>query len=289
MRRQTTNHQEFNEEMLKLFIERKRSEGRSERTLKHYELVIQICFKYINKSVKDITEDDMFMFFVKFKAEREVSNVYLDNIRLVFNSFFSWLHNKGIIRKNPMCGINPIKSDFKIKKPFSNIELEKLKNATKDKRERALIEFLYSTGVRVSELCALNREDIDYRNLEVIVYGKGGKERVTFISQTALYYLTEYLQSRTDHCPALFVTKKAPFTRLSVNGVECTLRELGTKAGVEKVHPHRFRRTVATKLLNSGTPLEDVKTLLGHTKLDTTMIYCNIDKENIKHFHRIYL
>lgn len=239
--------------------------------------------------IDKITENDLFVYLAKYKKERGVSNAYLDNIRLVFSSFFGWLNAKGYISKNPTMGLEPIKVEKRIKKPLSDEELEKLRRTCEQERDLALLEFLYSTGVRVSELVALNRQDIDFYGKNVIVYGKGSKERETYLTATSCMHLKAYLDSRQDANEALFVSNKKPYERLTVAGVEGILKKLGKSAGVEKVHPHRFRRTMATNALKKGMPLEEVKELLGHTKLDTTMIYCTVNKENVKHSHQKYM
>lgn len=271
---------------LQLFLVRKKTEGKSDRTLEQYQLHLNHLLQNLNKSLDKITEDDLFIYLATYKKARNVSNVYLDNIRLVFSSFFTWCNNKGYIHKNPTIGLEPIKSEKKIKKPFSDEDLEKLRRSCTQERDLALIEFLYSTGVRATELITLNRCDIDFIGKSAIVYGKGSKEREVYLTATACLHLKEYLNTRTDDNEALFVTTRKPYKRLTVSGLEHILKNLGKIAGVEKCHPHRFRRTMATNVLRKGAPLEEVKELLGHTKLDTTMIYCSINRENVKHTHQ---
>lgn len=277
------------EEELGAFLTRKQVEGRSGGTIKQYKLHLKRMLQYINKPVKDITEADLFIYISLYKKQRGVSNVYLDNIRLVFSSFFGWLNNKGYISKNPAAGLEPIKKEKRIKKALSDTELETLRRNCIIKRDTALVEFLYSTGVRVSELISLNRQDINYSNMNVVVYGKGAKERETYLTAAACMHLKEYIQTRTDDNEALFVSLKEPHKRLTVAGIEEILRRLGKETGIEKVHPHRFRRTMATNILNKGMPIEEVKEVLGHSKLDTTLIYCQISKENVRHHHRKYM
>lgn len=277
------------EEELTAFLVRKRVEGRSDGTIEQYKQHLRRMLQYINKPVKEITEADLFMYISMYKKQRKVSSVYLDNIRLVFSSFFGWLNNKGYITKNPAVGLDPIKTEKRIKKPLSDTELEILRRKCIIKRDTALVEFLYSTGVRVSELIALNRQDIDFDNMDAVVYGKGAKERDTYLTAAACMHLKEYLASRTDDNEALFVSLRSPHERLTVSGVEEILRRLGKETGIEKVHPHRFRRTMATNILNKGMPIEEVKEILGHVKLDTTLIYCQINKENVKHHHKKYM
>ncbi len=277
------------ENELGVFLARKRIEGRSEGTIGLYNLHLRRMLQYINKPVKKIEESDLFMYISMYKQKRQVSSSYLDSIRLVFSSFFGWLNNKGYISKNPASGLDPIKAEKRIKKPLSDVELETLRRKCNIPRDISLVEFLYSTGVRVSELIALNRKDIDFDGMRVVVYGKGAKERETYLTAASCMHLKEYLDSRTDDNEALFVSLKAPHERLTVSGVEEILRRLGKATGIEKVHPHRFRRTMATNILNKGMPIEEVKEILGHVKLDTTMIYCQISKENVRHHHRKFM
>lgn len=271
---------------LQLFLVRKKTEGKSIRTLKQYQLHLSKLLQYLNKPLDKITEDDLFLYLAWYQKARNVSNTYLDNIRLVFSSFFTWCNNKGYISKNPTIGLEPIKSEKKIKKPFSDEELEKLRRACTQERDIALIEFLYSTGVRANELVALNRNDVDFTGKTVIVLGKGNKEREVYLTATAVLHLKEYLNNRIDDNEALFVGIRKPNKRLTVAGLEHILKDLGKSASVEHCHPHRFRRTMATNVLRKGAPLEEVKELLGHTKLDTTMIYCSISRENVKYTHQ---
>lgn len=271
---------------LQLFLVRKKTEGKSVRTLEQYQLHLSKLLQDLNKPLDKITEDDLFLYLAKYQKTRNVSNTYLDNMRLVFSSFFTWCNNKGYISKNPTIGLEPIKSEKKIKKPFSDEELEKLRRMCTQERDIALIEFLYSTGIRASELIALNRNDVDFAGKTVIVLGKGNKEREVYLTATAVLHLKEYLNSRIDNNEALFVTTRKPYNRLTVAGLEHIIKNLGKSAGVEHCHPHRFRRTMATNVLRKGAPLEEVKELLGHTKLDTTMIYCSVNRENVKHTHQ---
>lgn len=271
---------------MQLFLARKKTEGKSERTINLYKLHLTRMLQSLNMAVDKITENDLFVYLARYKKDNNVSNAYLDNIRLVFSSFFGWLNAKGYISKNPTAGLEPIKVEKKIKQPFSDEELEKLRRICEQERDLALIEFLYSTGVRVSELVALNRKDIDFYGKNVVVYGKGSKERETYLNAASCLHLKAYLEGRTDDNEALFVSERTPHTRITVAGVEKILRRIGKDAGVTKVHPHRFRRTMATNVLKKGMPLEEVRELLGHTKLDTTMIYCTISKENVKHSHQ---
>lgn len=271
------------------FLARKMVDGRSEGTIKLYQLHLSRMLSYINKPIGDITESDLFLYISVYKKMRNVSNVYLESIRLSFSSFFGWLNNKGYILKNPASGLEPIKKEKRIKKPFTEVELEKIRMACTSCRDRAIVEFLYSTGVRVSEMAALDISDIDFANMELNVYGKGKKERTVYLTPIAYVHLKNYLKERKDRNTALFVGEKSPNGRLKKSGIESILKKIGTKAVVENVHPHRFRRTMATNMLRKGMPVEEVMEILGHSKLDTTMIYCQVSKENAKHSHKKYM
>ena len=274
---------------LNMFLVRKKTEGKSDRTLKQYRFHLVNLLRTLNMQIEKITENDLFCYLAQYKKDRGASNVYLDGIRLVFSSFFGWLNAKGYIPKNPTAGLEPIKVEKRIKKPFTDEELEKLKLACAQERDLALVEFLYSTGVRASELTALNKQDIDFHSKSVVVYGKGGKEREVYLNAISCLHLKKYLNTREDDNEALFVGEKKPHERLTVAGIEKILRRIGNNAGVEKVHPHRFRRTMATNVLKKGMPLEEVRELLGHTKLDTTMIYCTVSRDNVKHSHQKFM
>lgn len=274
---------------LQLFLARKKTEGKSDDTIKQYKMQLMHLLQNLNMPVEKITENNLFVYLAKYKKDKNVSNVYLDNIRLVFSSFFGWLNAKGYISKNPTAGLEPIKVEKKIKQPFSDEDLEKLRRICEQERDLALIEFLYSTGMRVSEMVALNRKDIDFYGKTVVVYGKGSKERETYLNASSCLHLKAYLDSRKDDNEALFVSLRAPYARLKRGGVEKIVRKIGGNAGIEKAHPHRFRRTMATNMLKKGMPLEEVKELLGHAKLDTTMIYCTVSRENVKHSHQKFM
>ena len=270
-----------NNQLLKMYLAWISTEGKTERTLSQYKFVLSKALKEINKNIADITENDIFMYLsiVKYHG---ASNTYLRNIRQVLSPFFGWLYTKDFIKQNPMKGINPIKIDKDIKAAFSDVELERIRNGASNLRDLAIIELLYSTGIRISELVHINRDDIDYVNKIIKVLGKGKKERYVYMTNITMYYLQQYLQQRTDSNAALFISSKKPYKRLQPSGVQCMLHCLGDKLGIEKVHPHRFRRTLATNLLRKGMSIEDVSKILGHEKLDTTMLYCNISQDTVR-------
>lgn len=274
-------YQTENIELLKRYFAWKATEGMSVRTLKQYKFIVDKALDEMKKPIPEITEDDVFMYLSMMKY-RGAKDTYLRNVRNYLSAMFTWMHSKNLIKKNPMKGISPIKVDKVIKEEFTDVELEQLRRATENERDLAIVELLYASGMRVSEMEQLNRSDIDMINKVVKVYGKGGKERRVYISNTAAYYLEMYLKTRKDSDFALFVSNRKPYERLEVSAIQRMLRELGKKTGIEKVHPHRFRRTLATNLLRKGMTIEEVSQILGHEKLDTTMVYCNINQDAVK-------
>lgn len=275
--------------IINLYLSTKLVEGRSKRTIERYRLALRMLSEYFQVGIKNITTNDLRYYLAKYKADRGVCNNTLDGMRRVFSSFYSWLSDEGYINGNPTRRLNQIKVEKTIKKPLSDEDREKIRCTCNKERDLALLEFLYSTGVRAGELVKLNKDDIKFDNGECIVFGKGGKEREVYLNATSCLHLKKYLSKRTDDNEALFVSDKAPHKRLSVAGIEDILRRLGRKAGVNKVHPHRYRRTAATNALNRGMPLQEVSKLLGHAKTETTMIYCSINQESLKFNHKKYL
>ena len=274
---------------LRTYLEAIRQNGKSEGTIDQYQLHISRMLAYIGKDVQQIEDDDLIDYLHRYKQIRQVSGRYLNNMRLVFNSFFRWLQRRKVILRNPVDGLEPIKYRQTVKKPLSPEELEKVRCACEQERDLAIVEFLYSSAVRVSELTRLNREDIRWESDDVMVLGKGNKEREVYLNARAHLHLRQYLDSRADDNPALFVTAKAPHERLTRAGVEYIIAGLGRAAGVENVHPHRFRRTAATDLLRMGMPIEQVQELLGHVKIETTRIYCTVTREQVRASHRRYM
>ena len=263
--------------------------GKSKGTIGNYGMHLKLLFEDVRKPAQDITDDDLMLHLAKQKYERKLGNRYLDQKRIAFRQFFKWMRKKKYIEENPAELLDPIKYDVKIKKPFSDEEREMLRCACKCERDWALLEFLYSTAARVSEVASLNRADIDFQEKQCLVRGKGGKERMLYLNATAIYHLKKYLDERKDDNPALFVSTKSPHERLRKNGIEAILRRLGKVAGVVNVHPHRYRRTALTNAANRGMPLQDVQHLAGHASPDTTMIYCSIDTSKVKAEHKMYL
>lgn len=274
------------EEYVKKFLVVKHLEGCSEKTIQSYIFYLSKFIPNLRKPLLETDTNDIRCYLSFYKSKRGVQNSTLNNIRACLSSFFTWLHDEGIILKNPMRRIGIIKTPKVIRQPFSAEEMEKLRLSCKNRRESALVEFMYSTGVRVGELVKLNRDQVDFNVGECIVYGKGAKERTVYISPRASLYLKRYLDLRTDNNPALFVWDRKPNNRLSEKGVWAFCQKLGKRAGVKNVHPHRFRRTLAIDVLARGMPLQEAKEIMGHEKMDTTLLYSTTNKESVKISHR---
>ncbi|EGD32780.1 tyrosine-type recombinase/integrase [Streptococcus sanguinis] len=285
----TVNEQKSNEKLLELFISAKRIEGCSEKSLKYYRMVIENMFTSLNLTVRDITTSDLRTYLAHYQRERKSSKVTIDNMRRIFSSFFSWLEDEDFILKSPVRRIRKIKTDKTIKETFSDEGLELLRDACDEIRDLAMIDLLASTGMRVGELVRLNREDINFYERECLVFGKGNSERIVYFDARTKIHLINYLDSRQDDNPALFVSLSSPHDRLLIGGVETRLRQLGEKADLNKVHPHKFRRTLATRAIDKGMPIEQVQHLLGHVKIDTTMHYAMVNQANVKNSHRKYI
>lgn len=274
------------EGMLRRYIATKRIEGKAESTLRRYWEQNLKLIQFLQKPLHEITTDDIRFYMAYRRQQGRVSNRTLDGMRRCYRSFFSWLSAEGIISRNPCAALNQIKSRKQIKKPYSAVELELIRKSCTDDRDLALVEFLYSTGCRVSEVSELDTVDIDMATGECIVIGKGNKERTVYLTDVAMLHLQTYLNSRTDNSIALFAGKGTP--RLTKGGIETLLKRIGRVAGVENVHPHRFRRTLATNLLDRGMNIQDVAMILGHADLKTTQIYCYITQTNVKSAYRKY-
>lgn len=282
---ETTDNWEFCRRYLQAMV----VAGMAQGTLKQYQMHLRILLEDVKKPILEMTDDDLMLHIARQKYQRNLSNRYLNLKRIVFRSFFAWLRRKKYICENPAELLDQIKYDTKIKKPYSDEEREKIRCSCQRERDLALVDMLYSTAARVSEIVALDRADLDFVENGCIVRGKGGKERAVYLNASAAYHLQMYLQSRTDQNPALFVSCCKPYNRLSKTGIEAILRRLGKLAGVDKVHPHRYRRTALTNAANRGMPLQDVQILAGHANPNTTMIYCTVDKTKVKAEHKMYL
>ena len=273
---------------LQEFLDVKALEGCSKATIENYKFNLNKFLLGVGKDPTEIATQDIRKYLADYKRERGVSNTTLDNMRRVFQSFFTWMHREGYIIKDPCAAVNKIRADKIIKNPYSDKEMELMREAAKNLREKAIIEVLYSTGMRIGELEKLNKDDIDFVNGKAIVFGKGAKEREVYFNVKAQLALKKYLENRNDTNEALFVGLQSPYNRLKVSTYEKILRELGGRCGVH-CHPHRFRRTCATILLNKGMPIQEVSKVLGHAKLETTMIYCEIDQQSVATNNRKYM
>ncbi|UZT06186.1 tyrosine-type recombinase/integrase [Clostridium sp. LQ25] len=275
--------------LLIVFISAKRIEGCSEKTLKYYRDTINSMIESIDKEIIDITTEDLRQYLAEYQQNRKVSKVTLDNMRRIFSSFFAWLEDEDYIVKSPVRRIHKVKADKIIKEAFTDENVEILRDNCESLRDLAIVDILNSTGMRVGELVRLNRNDINFNDRQCIVFGKGSSEREVYFDAKTKIHLLNYLESRTDNNSALFVTAKKPNSRLTIGGVQFILRKLGKKANVNKVHPHRFRRTLATVAIDKGMPIEQVQRLLGHVKIDTTMHYAIVNQNNVKISHKKFI
>ncbi|HAU85276.1 MAG TPA: integrase [Lachnospiraceae bacterium] len=271
--------------LLKTYIISKKFEGCSINTLIGYYDCITKYMRTIDKPILQTSSSDIRKYLIMYQASNHVTNRTLDNLRSILSSFYNWLEDEGYILKSPVKRIKKVKYDKIIKQPFSNDEIEAIRDACKTPRDIALMDFLYSTGCRVSEVSMLDIGDIDFGQRQVVVFGKGHKERIVYFDSRTKRHLINYLKTRTDSNPALFITQKYPFKRLERSGIEYICKCIGEIANVKGVHPHRFRRTLATNLIYKGVPIEQVKVILGHSKIDTTLLYSTVDQESVKINH----
>ena len=283
---------EGDEAKIRMFVASKKAVNRQTNTLKQYTREIYNMLAFLGKRIEDITGMDLRYYYGVMREQRGIKMSTMQTRLHYLSSFWDFLTTEELVRGNPVKKVGLLKLEKTIKKPYSAADMEALRTSCSTLRDRALVEFLYSTGVRVSELVALNVGDIEMGRQELIVYGKGSKERKTYLTDSAKFYLRRYLQTRSAeegiNDRPLFVTLDKPHDRLTVAGVQYMLRQLGRRAGVENVHPHRFRRTIATDLLGRGMPIEQVKEFLGHEKLDTTMIYCTVKEDSVRASHKKY-
>lgn len=271
------------------FIAAKRIEGCSEKTLNYYRNTIDAMTIGIGKSPSQITTDDLRRYLTDYQSKRKSSKVTIDNIRRILGSFYSWLEDEDYIIKSPVRRIHKVKTSKTVKDTYTDEALELLRDNCRTIRDLAIIDLLSSSGMRVGELVTLNRDDINFNERECIVFGKGNKERLVYFDARTKIHLQNYLDSRTDNNAALFVSLKSPYERLMIGGVETMLRELGKQLNLPKVHPHKFRRTLATTAIDKGMPIEQVQQLLGHQKIDTTLHYAMVKQQNVKLAHRKYI
>ena len=278
-----------NEELADIFLSAKKVEGCSEKTIKYYRSTILKMFSSLPKSVFTITTEDLRQYLVDYQGINNCSKSNIDNVRRILSSFFSWLEDENYIVKSPVRRIHKIKTSKVVKETYSDESLEIMRDNCNCLRDLAIIDILSSTGMRVGELVKLNISDVDFENRECVVMGKGSKERPVYFDARTKIHLKNYLNSRNDNNPALFVSLLKPYNRLEISGVEIRLRKLGRKLGIDRVHPHKFRRTLATRAIDKGMPIEQVQHLLGHTKIDTTMEYAMVNQNNVKISHKRYI
>lgn len=278
-----------NEEIAERFFEAKRLEGCSERTIRYYRLTIRKMLTTLSTPLIHVTTDILRTYLSEYQEERKCSKLNMDNIRRILSSFFAWLEDENYILKSPVRRIHKIRIESPVKEAYSDEALELMRDNCGNVRDLAIIDLLASTGMRVGELVGLNRSDIDFENRECIVFGKGGKERPAYFDARTKIHLKNYLASRDDNNTALFVSLIAPHERLNISGVEIRLRRLGRRLGINRVHPHKFRRTMATRAIDKGMPIEQVQRLLGHSKIDTTMQYALVNQSNVKISHKRYI
>ena len=273
----------------KMFIAAKRIEGCSERTLNYYETTIKTMVDKLSKKVNSIETEDLRNYLSEYQAKNNCSKVTIDNVRRILSSFFAWLEDEDYIMKSPVRRIHKVKATQTVKETYTDEELEEMRDACIEIRDLAMVDFLASTGVRVGELVNLDRVDIDMQERSCVVLGKGGKEREVYFDARTKIHLQNYLNSRTDNNPALFVSLLRPYDRLKISGVEIRLRELGKRINIKKIHPHKFRRTMATKAIDKGMPIEQVQVLLGHRKIDTTLQYAMVNQNNVRNSHKRFI
>ena len=278
-----------NTELLETFLSAKKIEGCSDKTIHYYQSSIVKLLKGLSKCIKEICTNDIRRYLADIQEKNDLSKVTIDNLRRIFSSFFSWLEDEDYIAKSPVRRIHKVRTDTLVKEVLSDENIETLRDSCNEPRDLAMIDLLLSTGVRVGELVKMNRDDIDFQERQCKVFGKGNKEREVYFNARTKIHLQRYLESRTDDNPALFVSLAKPHTRLTISGVEVRLRKMGKVVHIDKVHPHKFRRTLATMAIDRGMPIEQVQKLLGHVRIDTTLHYAMVNQQNVKIAHRKYI
>lgn len=278
-----------NQEYMKLYLEAKKIEGCSERTLQYYRVTIEKLLRKIEEPIRKINTEQIRAYLSEYQQINNCSKVTVDNVRRNISSFFSWLEEEDYILKSPMRRIHKIKTKQQVKEIISDEAIERLRDSCCCPRDLAMIDLLYSTGIRVGELVNLNISDINFEARECVVFGKGDKERKVYFDAKAKLHLQDYLKTRTDDNQALFVTLDSPYARLKISGVEIRIRELGRSLNLNRIHPHKFRRTMATRAIDKGMPIEQVQKILGHSQIDTTMQYAIVNQNNVKSSHQRYI
>ncbi len=278
-----------NTDLLESFISAKLIEGCSDRTLKYYRSTIEHFLESVDLKINHIETSDIRQYLVDYQGKNGSSKVTIDNMRRIFSSFFAWLEDEDYIAKSPVRRIHKVKTDVLVKDVLTDEQLELLRDNCTEKRDLAIIDLLASTGIRVGELVGLNRNDIDFQERQCIVFGKGNKERIVYFNARTKLHLQDYLDSRDDLEDALFVSLHSPYTRMTTGGIETRIKDLGKRLNLPKVHPHKFRRTLATMAIDKGMPIEQVQKLLGHVRIDTTLRYAIVNQNNVKLAHRKYI
>ena len=278
-----------NETLLKAFLSAKQVEGCSQPTIRYYGNTIKLLADNMPKRFTDYTTEDIRAYLAVFQKKHNASKVTVDNVRRIFSSFFSWLEEEDFILKNPVRRIHKVKTGTQVREVLSDESLESIRDTCTRSRDLAMVDLLASTGMRVGELVKLNRDDINFTERECVVFGKGNKQRIVYFNARAKIHLQQYLNERSDQNEALFVSLNNPQRRLQISGVEVRLRKIGREANVPRVHPHKFRRTLATMAIDKGMPVEQVQKLLGHVKIDTTMHYAMVSQNNVKLSHRRFI
>lgn len=284
-----TEAEDDSQKLIDSFVYAKRIEGCSEKTLKYYRTTIEAMTEAIDKGVRHMQTDDLRTYLTEYQEKHGSSRVTIDNIRRILSSFFSWLEDEDHILKSPVRRIHKVKTATNIKETYTDEELEKMRDNCEELRDLAIVDMLASTGMRIGEMVLLNKADINFNERECVVFGKGDKERVVYFDARTKIHLQNYIDSRIDDNPALYVTLRAPYTRITIGGIESRLREMGKNLEIEKVHPHKFRRTLATMAIDKGMPIEQLQQLLGHKRIDTTLQYAMVKQSNVKQAHRKYI
>ena len=274
---------------IELFISAKKVEGCSQKTLSYYKKTISTMLSTVNKSPIQMTTEDLRTYLIDYQIQKGSGKITIDNIRRILSSFFAWLEDEDYIVKSPIRRIHKIKTSINIKETYSDEELEKMRDSCTEPRDLAIIDMLSSTGMRIGEMVLLNRADINFTERECVVFGKGSKERLVYFDARTKIHLNNYLASRTDDNPALFVSLRNPHSRLQINGIESRLKTVGRSLGICRIHPHKFRRTLATMAIDKGMPIEQLQKLLGHKRIDTTLQYAMVKQSNVKLALRKYI
>lgn len=285
----TGEREDSKQNFVELFLAAKRIEGCSEKSLKYYKTTINAMLDALNKDVTYIVTDDIRSYLTEYQKRKQLSKVTIDNIRRILSSFFSWLEDEDYILKSPVRRIHKVKTASNIKETYSDEDLELMHDNCSEIRDLAIIDMLASTGMRVGEMVLLNREDINFNERECIVFGKGDKERIVYFDARTKIHLQDYLNTRKDDNPALFISLNSPHNRITIGGIETRLRQLGERLRLSKVHPHKFRRTLATMAIDKGMPIEQLQQLLGHKRIDTTLQYAMVKQSNVKIAHKKYI